>query len=91
MKIKKKTILLLAIAIISISVIVSFFIILSRNPGTDCSSYSVDYCPNECVVCPPCEVCSSIACMTEEHCSSIGFNRTWHEDIKQRLNTPDGN
>lgn len=56
----------------------------SENPR-DCNNYSESNCPKECVVCPPCEVCSSLSCQTEEFCKSNGFNRSWYEDIKKRL------
>ena len=44
----------------------------------NCSSFSYENCPNECVVCPPCYVCSSVSCQTEEFCKSIGFDRNWY-------------
>ena len=50
-----------------------------------CSSYSSDTCPSSCVVCPPCEACSSISCQTEQFCKGIGFDRSWYEGIKQNL------
>ncbi|MFH1510541.1 MAG: hypothetical protein ABIF10_02530 [Candidatus Woesearchaeota archaeon] len=50
-----------------------------------CSSYAAEDCPNRCVVCPPCEVCSSISCQTESFCKGIGFNRSWYEDIQKQL------
>jgi len=48
----------------------------------NCSSFSVDNCPTQCVICPPCEVCSSISCQTEEFCKNIGFNRSWWESVR---------
>ena len=51
-----------------------------------CNSYSIETCPDKCVVCPPCEACSSISCQTEEFCKNIGFNRNWYESIKTELN-----
>lgn len=50
-----------------------------------CTSFSSNNCPSECVVCPPCEVCSSISCQTEDFCKNIGFDRSWYEAIKERL------
>jgi hypothetical protein len=47
----------------------------------DCSSFSTDNCPDRCVICPPCEACSSITCRSEEFCNSIGFNRSWWMDV----------
>jgi len=44
----------------------------------NCSSFSVEDCPNQCVVCPPCIQCSSISCQTEGFCKSIGFDRNWY-------------
>ena len=48
--------------------------------ATNCSNYSSDNCPSQCVVCPPCAVCSSISCQSEEFCKAIGFNRTWYAE-----------
>ena len=53
--------------------------------GAVCSSYSAESCPSSCVVCPPCEACSSISCQTEQFCKGIGFDRSWYEGIKQNL------
>ncbi|MGV8172238.1 MAG: hypothetical protein ACP5OA_06120 [Candidatus Woesearchaeota archaeon] len=47
----------------------------------DCKDYSYFECPQSCVVCPPCEYCSSISCQTEEFCKSLGFDREWYENI----------
>jgi len=47
---------------------------------TDCRNYSVDKCPSQCAVCPPCEVCSSISCQSEEFCRVMGFNRSWYAE-----------
>jgi len=44
-----------------------------------CANYGVDECPSDCVVCPPCEACSSISCQSEEFCSSIGFGKDWYD------------
>ncbi len=54
-----------------------------------CDSYSADTCPDECVVCPPCEVCSSISCQSEEFCKGMGIDRSWYEGIRTRLLTTD--
>ena len=43
-----------------------------------CENYSVDKCPSDCVVCPPCEICSSIKCQTKEVCENLGFNESWY-------------
>lgn len=51
-----------------------------------CNSYSVDMCPAECVVCPPCIYCSSISCQTEEFCKDMGIDKDWYESIKSGLN-----
>ena len=55
------------------------------GPGSpNCTSYPVDKCPSSCTVCPPCEVCSSISCNTEQFCKSIGFNRSWWEEVRPK-------
>jgi hypothetical protein len=50
-----------------------------ENP--DCNSFSADDCPGYCVVCPPCEACSSVSCQTEEFCLDLGFDRDWHSRV----------
>ena len=64
------------------------FIITEAKSGSEvnCTLYQVDNCPENCVICPPCYVCSSISCQTEEFCESLGFNRSWSETIVKRLN-----
>jgi hypothetical protein len=52
----------------------------SENKVNDCSSHPYYDCPAECVVCPPCEVCSSVSCQTEEFCKGLGFDRQWYEN-----------
>ncbi len=52
----------------------------------ECSSYTSEICPTECVVCPPCMACSSITCQTEEFCAEMGIDRTWYDNIKENLN-----
>ena len=56
--------------------------VCTQNTETNCSSFSVDSCPAQCVICPPCEVCSSISCQTEDFCENIGFNRSWWESVQ---------
>lgn len=60
-------------------------LVLVTGCVSDCKDYAVEKCPDKCTVCPPCEVCSSISCQTEEFCKGIGFNKSWYEEIKARL------
>ncbi|MFA4855520.1 MAG: hypothetical protein WC634_02965 [archaeon] len=53
--------------------------------GADCNSFSYEECPSQCVVCPPCAWCSSIACRSEAFCNGIGFDKSGYEEIKKRL------
>jgi hypothetical protein len=76
---KTKIILGASIIVIALAIILLFFG-LSDKSENFCNSSSVEECSDECVVCPPCEVCSSISCQTEEFCKDIGFNRSWYED-----------
>jgi hypothetical protein len=69
--------------LIAIAIIV-FTVAIIIQPEANCSSFSVDKCPNQCIICPPCEVCSSISCQTEEFCKSMGFNRTWWESVQPK-------
>lgn len=49
-----------------------------------CRKYGIDQCPSSCVVCPPCEVCSSLSCSSLDFCQSMGINELWYEGIKSR-------
>ncbi len=48
----------------------------------DCNTYSVEECPEQCVICPPCVYCSSISCQTEEFCKNMGFDKNWWETVR---------
>ena len=50
----------------------------SQSNHFACNSYSVEDCPEQCVICPPCIECSSISCQSEEFCESIGFDKSWY-------------
>lgn len=50
----------------------------------ECIKYNVSNCPDKCAVCPPCAECSSISCQSEQFCESIGFNKNWYNEIKER-------
>jgi hypothetical protein len=85
-----RSIMKIDIICIAIFILLSAFILgcsdgSDKEPVRECSTYALEECPEQCVVCPPCEVCSSISCQSEEFCESIGFNRSWHEEIKKRL------
>jgi hypothetical protein len=73
------------LAIVALSVFLGLFLLTSQNETKYCKSFSYATCPEKCVVCPPCEMCSSVSCQTESYCESIGFNRSWSEGIKERL------
>jgi hypothetical protein len=82
---KRKRIIAIVSFIIVVAVILIFFVlVLNDEKESSCNSYSLEECPSECVVCPPCEVCSSLSCRSEEFCESIGFNRNWSEQIMKR-------
>lgn len=51
----------------------------------ECKKHPAEYCPQNCVVCPPCEMCSSISCSSSAFCESMGFDKSWYEEIKKRL------
>jgi hypothetical protein len=51
----------------------------------ECDSYDTFNCPGQCMICPPCEVCSSVACRSEAFCESLGFDRSWWDAIESRL------
>ncbi len=52
----------------------------------ECTKFAAEACPEKCVVCPPCSVCSSISCQTEEFCKSMGIDKNWYAQIKQEIN-----
>ena len=51
----------------------------------ECEKHSVDLYPQNCVVCPPCQVCSSISCQSESFCESIGFDKNWYNQVKPAI------
>jgi hypothetical protein len=75
----------LLILALSFIAVVSLYLDRPVKTVVECDSYSVEMCPQKCVVCPPCEACSSISCQSEDFCNKIGFNRTWYDDIKKRI------
>jgi hypothetical protein len=85
---KKQTKMVIAVSILLIiTILITLIIIISytKNNPVICKDYNIESCPESCVVCPPCEVCSSISCQTKEFCSSIGFKETWYKDMQKRL------
>jgi hypothetical protein len=66
-----------------------FWAFESSSESYYCQSFSYTTCPEKCVVCPPCEMCSSVSCQTESYCESIGFNRSWSEEVSKGI--PDKN
>jgi hypothetical protein len=80
----KKTgiIILICILILTFIIVLSLAIINTPKIPLNCSNYSYDNCPNKCVICPPCEVCSSVSCQTKEHCEKLGFDKNWYNSVK---------
>lgn len=70
-------IIVVIILIISLAYVIANQILIKP----ECKDYSVEDCPGNCVICPPCEVCSSVSCQTEEFCESIGFDKNWYENV----------
>lgn len=60
---------------------------LEKISAEECKKYVEDECPEGCIVCPPCEVCSSLGCNSAEFCKSIGFDENWYETIKLQRET----
>lgn len=56
-----------------------------NTKGKECTFYSIDECPIECVVCPPCMECSSISCQSEDFCAEMGIDRSWYDDIQKKI------
>jgi hypothetical protein len=84
MKKKRKYCKIITLFLILLIEVFSLWFMFKNNPENqkNCTSYNYEKCPSRCVVCPPCEVCSSISCQTEEFCENIGFNRSWFENVK---------
>jgi hypothetical protein len=55
------------------------------NEANDCTKYQPENCPATCMVCPPCEACSSIRCQTRDFCQSIGFDQSWYENVRENI------
>ena len=72
------------LAVLMIVILICLCLLTSNG---NCKSHSVENCPVSCVVCPPCEVCSSISCQTERFCESIGFDRDWYIGVSSALLT----
>jgi hypothetical protein len=79
---KKGIIILICILVLTFIIVIYLAIINTTKTSLNCSNYSIDKCPKNCGVCPPCEVCSSISCQTEEYCKNIGFNKGWYDSVK---------
>jgi putative hemolysin len=47
-----------------------------------CNQYQPDFCPDGCIVCPPCLECSSIQCRLASSCEAMGFNKDWYQQTK---------
>jgi len=76
---------ILVLIAVAIAITAAFFMQPAQEQGADCNSFSYSSCPEQCVVCPPCIMCSSISCQTKEFCKSIGFDKSWYDAIEQRL------
>jgi hypothetical protein len=62
-------------------------IIQEEETKIKCQEYTESECPNDCIVCPPCEACSSLGCNSVEFCESIGFDKDWYEMVKIQRET----
>ena len=70
--------------IVGLLITASLFIFSKNKNEITCSSFSVENCPKECVICPPCIECSSISCQTEKFCNEMGFNKDWYDKNVKR-------
>lgn len=53
-----------------------------------CNEFSPSSCPQECAVCPPCEICSSVQCRLKSSCEAIGFDENWYHQTVPPLEEP---
>ena len=82
---KNRIFILLAIVLIFVTGCGSQ-IVEEQIPGNlSCSEYSIDECPNDCVICPPAMTASSISCQTPEFCQDMGIDENWYEKVSQRI------
>jgi len=75
-----------AVLLAGLMIAILICLFLLKSSETDCKSHSIEGCPASCVVCPPCLVCSSISCQTEEFCNSVGFGKSWYATAKEGEN-----
>ena len=83
---EKRYYFILVILLIVFAITIGAYFLLGENntKKLNCNESSYDKCPNECVICPPCEVCSSISCQTKEYCEGMGFNRSWYDSVRPK-------
>ncbi len=62
---------------------------VEKEVQTECQEYTEEDCPDSCVICPPCEACSSLGCHSVEFCENIGFDKNWYENIKTQREITD--
>lgn len=73
--------------ILAIAVVLILLLLYGAYNGKnkpDCAKFPTKNCPLECVICPPCETCSSLVCRSEEYCTGIGFNRSWSGTVRPK-------
>jgi hypothetical protein len=92
-----KKLLVYGIMIIVILAIILFLtwesknemVIQEENYEMKCQGYAESECPDDCIVCPPCEACSSLGCNSAEFCNSMGFDKDWYQMVKLQRETID--
>ncbi len=81
----KNTIIFSVVLIIGLSIgAVLFFDYWKENRAKTidenyCNQYQPDFCPDGCIVCPPCPECSSIQCRLASSCEAMGFDKDWYQ------------
>ncbi len=92
----KKNIAIIFILLVAILIIaVITFSHQQENPVASidenyCNQYQPDFCPDGCIVCPPCPECSSIQCRLASSCEAMNFNKGWYQSIKSAPEMPIG-
>jgi len=72
----------LALLVVILVIVFAVLIFTGKTAeDTNCKDYSLSECPERCVICPPCEVCSSLVCQSEKFCEDLGFNKSWQKGI----------
>ena len=52
-----------------------------------CSEYTVDECPDDCVICPSCSECDDLLCESSSFCQEQGFTAQWYKLTQEGIDS----